>query len=100
LRGVEELIGPAGSVVQLRCRAYDLEDGQRGTRLRTFPAVTLHGDQLREVHAAGLRDGWAAAGELLIERFGDAYGFTPVVVDVLGLSITAADVATGYRSRA
>jgi hypothetical protein len=99
-RDVEDLIGPVGAVVQLHCHAYDPSDGPRGTLRRKFPLVTLRGDQVREVRATGLRDGWAAAGDLLVEQFGDAYGFWPVVVDVISLSITAADSPTSYDTRA
>jgi hypothetical protein len=99
-RAFEDLIGPAGAVVQLHCHAYHPEDGPRRTRNRSFPPVTLRADQVREVHAVGPRDGWAAVGDLLLDQFGDAYGFWPVVVvDVISLSISAADSPTSYRSR-
>jgi hypothetical protein len=51
VRAFEDLIGPAGAVVQLHCHAYDPEDGPRGTRRRAFPPVTLRADQVREVHS-------------------------------------------------
>lgn len=31
-RVVDDLIGPAGAVLQLHCHAYDPEEGPRGTR--------------------------------------------------------------------
>ncbi len=100
VRAFEDLIGPAGAVVQLHCHAYDPQDGPRPTRRRSFPPGTLRADQVREVQVVGLRDGWAAAGDLLLDQFGDVYGFLPVVVvDVVSLSISAADSPTGYRSR-